>query len=65
MIDGKRAARGAAPRTHNGGEARGRDIGKGGEAAHRGGDIGGGRKREARAGEEERKARRAKKFGVT
>lgn len=29
MIDGKRAAKGAALRVHNGGEARGRDKGKG------------------------------------
>ena len=56
----KAAAKGAAPRAYNGGEARGRDKGKGarrGEAAHRGGYRGG----ESGTGEEERKAQRGEK----
>ena len=56
----KAAARGAASRAHNLGEARGKGYREGGEAAHRGGDIGG-VKREAGAGEKERKAQRGEK----
>ena len=55
----KAAASGAAPRTHNGGEARGRDKGKG--ARLRTVEGIGGRKREAGAGEKDRKARRGEK----
>lgn len=50
---------GAASRAHNGGEARGRDIGKGARLRTVG-DIGG-RKREIGAGEKERKAQRGEK----
>lgn len=51
---------GAASRAHNGGEARGRDKGKGARLRTVGG-IGGG-KREAGAGEKESKARRGEKI---
>ena len=62
MIDGKQLRGGAASRAHNGGEARGRDIGKGARLRTVG-DIGGGRERQ----EQERKRGRhdeAKRFGV-
>lgn len=55
---------GAASRAHNGGEARGKGQREGGEAAHRGGDIGGGERRQ----EQERKRGRhdeAKRFDVS
>ena len=58
----KAAASGAASRAHNGGEAWGRDIGKGARLRTVG-DIGGGRERQ----EQERKRGRhdeAKRFGV-
>ena len=55
---------GAASRAYNGGEARGRDIGKGARLRTVGGDIGGGERRQEQ-GVEGRKARRAKKFGVS
>ena len=41
MIDGKQLQGGAASRTYNGGEARGRDKGKGARLRTVGGDIGG------------------------
>lgn len=56
----RRVMHGAASRAHNGGEARGRDIGKGARLRTVG-DIGGGRKREIGAGEKERKAQRGEK----
>ena len=62
MIHGKHLRGGAASRAYNGGEARGRDIGKGARLRTVG-DIGGGRERQ----EQERKRGRhdeAKKFGV-
>ena len=42
MIDGKQRRGGAAPRTHNLGEARGKGYRERGEAAHRGGEYRGG-----------------------
>lgn len=48
------------PGRHNLSEARGKGQRKGGEAAHRGGGYRG-RKREAGAGEEERKTQRGEK----
>ena len=41
MIDGKRGGEWVASRAYNGGEARGRDIGKGARLRTVGGDIGG------------------------
>lgn len=55
----RRVVHGAASRAHNGGEARGKGQREGGEAAHRGGYRG--RKREAGAGVEDKKARRGEK----
>ena len=65
MIDGKQRRGGAASRAYNGGEARGRDIGKGARLRTVVGGGYRGRKRESGAGEEGRQARRAKKFGVS
>ena len=48
MIDGKQRRGGAASRAYNGGEARGKGYREGGEAAHREGDIGGGRSKSGR-----------------
>lgn len=64
MSDDRRKASGEWCTAHNGGEARGRDKGKGERLRTVGGDIGGGG-RERR--EQERKRRRhneAKRFGV-
>ena len=58
MIHGKHLRGGAASRAYNGGEARGRDIGKGARLRTVGGYRG-----EDRSGSG-RQARRAKKFGV-
>ena len=46
MIDGKQLQGGAASRTYNGGEVRGRDKGKGARLRTVGGDIRGGERRQ-------------------
>lgn len=56
----RRVVHGAASRAHNGGEARGRDKGKGGRGCAPWGGYRG-RKREAGTGEKERKAQRGRK----
>lgn len=61
----KEAARGAASRAHNGGEARGKGQREGGEAAHRGGDIGGEERGRSRRGRKEGRHDEAKTFGVS
>ena len=59
MIDGKQLQGGAASRTYNGGEARGRDIGKGARLRTVGGYRG--RREKTGPGVEGRKARRGEK----
>lgn len=59
MIHGKHLRGGAASRAYNGGEARGKGYREGGEVAHRGGGIGGGRSKSGRqAGTTSEKVRR-------